>query len=186
MFEGVVGELGVVVCRSVTVTTGPIERNRAVTCLVSGCWLRVHAVGQVRWVAEHPGGGLVVVCGGHRGWLAGWWRRRWWCPKCSPIPAGPRPCELPREMDGEGAEAAVGVGVVVEGVTSGSPAWLLLDEGVRSQRGVGGTQGGVRGGSSVEVQDRSPLRGCADGQSRAAGAGPRWDRGQQGVQVTHI
>lgn len=32
VFEGVVGELRAVVCRSVTVITGSIERNSAVTC----------------------------------------------------------------------------------------------------------------------------------------------------------
>lgn len=32
VFEGVVGELGAVVCRSVTVITGSIKRDRAVTC----------------------------------------------------------------------------------------------------------------------------------------------------------
>ncbi len=123
----------------------------------------------------------MVVRGGHRRRLTWgrWWRRG--CPKCRPVPAGPGPCELPREVDGEGAEAAVRVCVEVVGVAGGSPAGLLLDEGVWSQGGVGGGQGGVRGGGGVEVQDGSPLRGRADGQGRAAGAGARRERGQQGV-----
>lgn len=182
MFEGMVGELRAVVCRSVTVITGSIECNRTVTCLVAGCLLCVHAVGQVRWIAEHPAGGLVVVWCGHRWRLTGGW---WWSPEW-PVPAGPGPGELPRKVDGEGTEAAVGVGVVVEGVAGGPPAWLLLDEGVWPQGGVGGGQGGVRGGGGVEVQDGSPLRCRADGQGRAAGAGARWERGQQGVQVTDV
>lgn len=185
MFEGVVGELRTVVCRSVAVITGSIECNRAVTCLVAGCLLCVHAVGQVRWVAEHPAGGLVVVRGGHRRRLAGGcWRGG--CPKRRPVPAGPGPSELPREVDSECAEAAVRVCVEMVGFTGGTPAWLLLDEGVWPQGGVGGGQGRVRGGRGVEVQNRSPLRRRADGQGRAAGAWARWERGQQGVQVTYI
>lgn len=132
------------------------------TCLVSGCLLCVHAVGQVRRVAEHPAGGLVVVRGGHRRRLTGGWRWRRGCPERCPVPAGPGPRELPREVDGEGAEAAVRVCVQVVGVAGGPPAGLLLDEGVRPQGGVGGSQGGVRGGGRVEVQDGCPLRGRAD------------------------
>lgn len=183
MFEGMVGELRAVVCRSVTVITGSIECNCAVTCLVAGCLLCVHTVGQVRCVAEHPAGGLVVVWGGHRRRLTGWW---WWgCTEC-PVPAGPGPSKLPREVDGEGTEAAVRVCVVVVGVAGGPPAGLLLDEGVWPQGGVGGGQGGVRRGSGVKVQDRSPLRGRTDGHGRAAGAGARREWGQQGVQVTYV
>lgn len=51
----------------------------------------------------------------------------------SPVPAGPGAGELAGEVDGECAEAAVGVGFVVVGVTGGRPAGLLLDEGVRPQ-----------------------------------------------------
>lgn len=185
MFEGMVGELGAVVCGSVTVITGSVECNRAVACLVTGCLLCVHAVGQVRWVAEHPAGGLVVVWGGHRRRLTRRCWRRWGCPEC-PVPTGPGPRKLPREVDGEGAEAAVRVCVMVVGVAGGPPTGLLLDEGVGPQGGVGGCQGGVWGGGSVEVQDGSPLRGCADGQGRASRAGARRERGQQGVQVTYI
>lgn len=128
----------------------------------------------------------MVVRGGHRRWLIGGrgWRRG--SPERRPVPAGPCPCELPREVDGEGAEAAVWVCVQVVGVAGGPPAGLLLDEGVRPKGSVGGGQGGVRGGGSVEVEDGSPLRGCAHGQSRAAGAGARRERGQQGVQVTYV
>lgn len=127
----------------------------------------------------------MVVRGANRRRLAGGrWLRRGRPER--PVPAGPRACELPREVDGEGTEAAVGVRVKVVGVACGPPAGLLLDEGVRPKGGVRGSQGGVRGGGGVEVQNRSPLRCRADGQSRAAGAGARWDRGQQGVQVTDI
>lgn len=132
------------------------------TCLVAGCLLCVHAVGQVRCVAEHPAGGLVVVRGGNRRRLAGCWCR-WRCPKCCPIPAGPGARKLAREVDSESAETTVGVSVVVERVTAGPPARLLLDERVWPQGSVGCSQGGIRGGGGMEVQDRSPLRGRADG-----------------------
>lgn len=154
------------------------------TCLVAGGLLCIHAAGQVRWVAEHPAGGLVVMWGGNRLWLTwGWWRRS---PECRPVPAGPSPCELPWEMDGEGTESTVRVCVQVVRIVGSTPAGLLLDEGVWTQWGVGGGQGGVRGGGSVEVQDGSPLRCRADGQGRAAGAGARRERGQKGVQVTYV
>lgn len=140
MFEGVVGELRAVVCRSVAVITAPIESNSAVTCLVAGRSLRVHAVGQVRWAAEHASGGLVVVRSGHRGGLT--WSRG--PSKRGPIPACSCPSELSREVHGEGAQPAVRVCVVVVGVTAGAPAGLLFYKGVRTQRAVGCTQGGVR------------------------------------------
>lgn len=121
----------------------------------------------------------MVVRGGH-GWRLARGRRRRWCPERRTVPAGPSPCELAREVDGKSTEA-MGICIVVVGVTSGPPAGLLFDEGVRPQGRVGSSQRGVRGGGSVEVQDRSPLRGRADGKGRAARAGARRDRGQQGV-----
>lgn len=124
--------------------------------------------------------------GGHRSRLTGgrWRRRR--RPEGRPVPAGPRSRELPREVDSEGAEAAVRVRVQVVGVGGSPPGRFLLDEGVRPQRRVRGSQRGVRGGRGVEVQDGSPLRSRADGQGRAAGArAPRQGR-QQGAEVTHI
>lgn len=121
------------------------------------------------------------MCSCHRLRLGGGRRRRG--PKRRPVPAGARARELTREVNCEGAEAAVRVGVVVQGVARGPPGGLLLDEGVGAHGGVRG-QRGVRGNGGVKVQDGSPLRGRADGQSRAAGAGARRERGQQGVQVT--
>lgn len=156
------------------------------TCLVASHRLGVHAAAQVGRVAEHPAWRLVVVGGCHRRRLAGCRWSRWrGGPKRRPIPAGPGACELTREMHGESTKAAVGVCVVVQGVPCGSPAGLLFDKGVRPQRGVGSSQRGV-GGGGVEVQDGSPLRGRANWQRRAAWTGTRRDRGQQGVQVTHV
>lgn len=102
-----------------------------------------------------------------------------------PIPAGAGPGELAREVDGEGAEAAVRVCVQVVGVARSPPGGLLFDEGVRPQGVVGSGQRGVRRRSGVEVQHGSPL-GCADRQGRAAGAGAPRESGQQRVQVTYV
>lgn len=90
MFEGVVGELRAVVCRSVAVITAPIESYSAVTCLVAGGSLRVHAVGQVGRAAEHAAGWLMVVRSSNRGGLSG-------CR--GPSERGPVPaCSCPREL----------------------------------------------------------------------------------------
>lgn len=156
------------------------------TCLVAGRLLCLYTVCQVWWAAEHPAGRLVVVRRSHRSCLTGgsWRRCRW--PKCCPVPASPRPRELSWEVDSEGAEAAVGVSVQVVGVTGSPPTWFLLDEGVRPQRRVRSSKRGVRGCRGVEVQDRSPLRSCADGQGRATGARTRGEGWQQRTELTHI
>lgn len=125
----------------------------------------------------------MVVGGGHR--------RLTGCRRGSrgperPIPAGAGPGELAREVDGEGAEAAVRVCVEVVGVARSPPGGLLLDEGVRPQGVVGSGKRGVRRRGGVEVQHGSPLRGRADRQGRAAGAGAPRERGQQRVQVTYV
>lgn len=140
MFEGVVRELRAVVCRSVTVITAPIKSDCAVTCLITGRSLRVHAVGQVGRAAEHAAGGLMVVRSSHRGGLTG---RRGPSKRCS-VPACSCPSELSREVHGEGAQAAVRVSVMVVGVSGGAPARFLFDEGMWSQRAVRCTQGRVR------------------------------------------
>jgi len=83
--------------------------------LIPGAGLAVHAVGQVRAIAEHPG-------------LGGWWLAGCRGPEGS-VPAGPSASELSREVHSEGAQPTVRVFVRV----GRTPAGLLLDEGVRGQ-----------------------------------------------------
>lgn len=129
--------------------------------LIPGAGLAVHAVGQVRAIAEHPG-------------LGGWGLAGCRGPE-GPVPAGPSASELSREVHGEGAQPTVRVFVRV----GRAPAGLLLDEGVRGQRAVGC--------AGVKVQHRSPLRGAAHGQGTVTV--PPWQSGhgrEKSVEVTYI
>lgn len=137
--------------------------------LVADGLLALQAVGQVGAAGEHPGLARRRLAGGRRGAEGA-------------VAAGARRAgELAREVHGEGAEALLLVRV------RASPARLLLDEGVRGQRAVGG---GRR-----EVQHGRPLRGAADRHGAASAAArpaarpaaaQRRHRLQQRVEVPHV
>lgn len=129
--------------------------------LIPGAGLAVHAVGEVRAIAEHPG-------------LTGWRLAGCRGPEGS-VPAGPSASELSGEVHSEGAQPAVRVFMGV----GRAPAGLLFDEGVRGQRAVGST--------GVKVQHRSPLWGAAHGQG-AVTVPPRQrgHRREKSVEVTYI
>lgn len=110
----------------------------------------LHAAWQIRPAGEHP-----ALAGGRIG------KRH--------------PCELPREVYGEGSQTAVRILVRVRG----PPARLLFDERVGGKRSV-------RGGR-VKVQHRPPLRSSADGQGTVR-VPPRQRRDcwKQGAQVSDV